>query len=67
MACQLTASSSHPDSANYGKHLTAAETTDLFAPSKETVKTVWDWLVSSGIEPHRLSQSRNKQACTAAN
>ena len=33
----------------------------MFAPKQESVDTVREWLESSGIEPHRISQSVNKQ------
>jgi tripeptidyl-peptidase I len=57
----LTQNSSHPESTNYGKHLTSKEVVELFEPSEETVEAVWNWLVSSGIPDGRISRSRNKQ------
>lgn len=33
----------------------------MFAPAQQAVDGVRDWLESSGIEPHRISQSANKQ------
>lgn len=53
--------SSHPGSSRYGKHYTAEEVHDLFAPSQESVDSVRDWLESMGIAGHRVSQSVNKQ------
>ncbi|MCJ1419206.1 hypothetical protein MMC32_005559 [Xylographa parallela] len=50
---------SHPTSEKYGQHWTAKQVADAFAPSKETVDTVRDWLVSSGIEAERISQSQS--------
>ncbi|KAK0625070.1 Pro-kumamolisin, activation domain-containing protein [Bombardia bombarda] len=52
---------SDPDSSSYGKHLTADEVTNLFAPPEEAVDAVQEWLVSSGIDKNRLSRSINKQ------
>jgi tripeptidyl-peptidase-1 len=56
----LTHSSAH-DSPRYGKHYTAEEVADLFAPSKSTTDAIYDWLVSSGIPRESVSQSTNKQ------
>lgn len=50
---------SHPGSARYGKHYTAEEVADIFAPSKDTVKSVKAWLEAAGIRG--VSQSINKQ------
>ncbi|KAE8321386.1 Pro-kumamolisin, activation domain-containing protein [Aspergillus sergii] len=33
----------------------------MFAPSEDSVKSVRSWLESSGISPHRISQSTNNQ------
>ncbi|UKZ74649.1 hypothetical protein TrVFT333_002319 [Trichoderma virens FT-333] len=52
---------SNPKSANYGKHMTAEEVIDFFAPAQSSVDAVIDWLVSSGIDRKRISQSANKQ------
>lgn len=54
-------SSSTPGSAKYGKHYTAEEVTEIFAPSKATVDAVHDWLVSAGLAAEKISQSVNKQ------
>ncbi|EHL01600.1 putative Tripeptidyl-peptidase sed1 [Glarea lozoyensis 74030] len=43
-----TSSSAH-DSPRYGKHYTAEEVADLFAPSKSTTNAIYEWLVSFGI------------------
>lgn len=51
---------SHPESKNYGKHWTAAEVNKFFAPTAETVQTVRDWLIQSGIASHRITVSDNK-------
>ncbi|KAH9885911.1 putative alkaline serine protease AorO [Xylariomycetidae sp. FL2044] len=52
---------SNPESENYGKHLSAEEVIDLFAPVKETMQAVKSWLVDAGIPSHAISQSTNKQ------
>ncbi|KAK2072007.1 hypothetical protein P8C59_006386 [Phyllachora maydis] len=52
---------SDPHSANYGKHLTADEVTDLFAPSQSAADQVIDWLTAAGIHRSRIGQSVNKQ------
>ncbi|KAL8286786.1 hypothetical protein RQP46_004314 [Phenoliferia psychrophenolica] len=44
---------SHPSSAAYGQHWTSKEIADFFSPSAQTVDTVRDWLVASGIESYR--------------
>lgn len=49
-----------PESANYGKHWTAAEVNKAFAPSAETVHAVRDWLISSGINHRRITISDNR-------
>ncbi|KAK4554593.1 Tripeptidyl-peptidase sed1 [Recurvomyces mirabilis] len=51
----------HPDSASFGKHYTAGEVADIFAPAATAVNTVRAWLESAGIEASRISQSANKQ------
>jgi tripeptidyl-peptidase-1 len=52
---------SHPESANFGKHLSVQEVNDLFAPSEDAVNIVRAWLESAGIHASRVSQSVNKQ------
>jgi tripeptidyl-peptidase-1 len=52
--------SSHPTSPNYGKHWTKEAVHDMFAPSEETVETVREWLVASGIEISHIVHSDNK-------
>lgn len=51
---------SHPDSARYGKYLSAEEVHDLFAPSNEAVESVRGWLESAGIHASRIVHSDNK-------
>ncbi|ROW03279.1 hypothetical protein VSDG_01502 [Cytospora chrysosperma] len=52
---------SDPASGNYGKHMSADEVIDFFAPEQSSVDVVVDWLVSSGISRDRIGQSVNKQ------
>ncbi|KAK3319647.1 alkaline serine protease [Cercophora scortea] len=52
---------SDPASRSFGKHMSAEEVIDLFAPAEESVRVVIDWVVSSGIPRERVSQSANKQ------
>lgn len=51
---------SHPDSTEYGKHLTPSEVTDLFAPSDDAVQRVRNWLLESGIRPATIAHSDSK-------
>ena len=55
------ATSSDPSSPRYGQHYTTEQVHELFAPRKDTVDKVREWLQSSGIEADRISQSVNKQ------
>lgn len=57
----LTHCSSDPSSSNYGKHMTAEEVHDFFAPAQESVDAVRSWLEKAGVEANRISQSVNKQ------
>lgn len=52
---------SNPSSSRYGQHLSPEEVHDFFAPAKDSVDGVRDWLESAGIEASRISQSVNKQ------
>ncbi|KAK5163923.1 uncharacterized protein LTR77_010318 [Saxophila tyrrhenica] len=51
---------SHPSSSNYGKHWSAGEAHDYFAPSDETVGAVKDWLLSYGIHENDIFHYENK-------
>ena len=53
--------SSNPKSIKYGQHYSAKEVHEIFAPAQTTVDTVRDWLIDTGIENSRISQSVNKQ------
>lgn len=48
------------DSPKYGKHYTADEVIELFAPAPNTVDAVRDWLHMAGIEANRITLSANK-------
>ncbi|GLB38582.1 putative pro-kumamolisin, activation domain [Lyophyllum shimeji] len=50
---------SHPESPHYGKHWTPAQIVDTFAPSRDTVNAVTDWLTDAGISRDRLRLSLN--------
>lgn len=48
---------SDPTSKEYGQHWSAQKVATAFAPSKQGLKTVTDWLSNEGILPARLSPS----------
>lgn len=48
---------SHPSSPNYGKHWSAGKVASTFAPSRQSVDAVRNWLLESGIESHRIKLS----------
>ncbi|KAI0505318.1 peptidase S8/S53 domain-containing protein [Xylaria bambusicola] len=52
---------SNPKSKNYGKHLSAEEVVDFFAPLESSVQVVKNWLIEAGVEEYTISQSANKQ------
>ena len=52
---------SDPDSPKYGKHYSAEEVAEIFAPSEHTAERIKSWLHESGIHAERVSQSWNKQ------
>jgi tripeptidyl-peptidase I len=45
---------SAPDSPNYGKHWSPAKVAETFAPSRDTIDTVRNWLIDNGIARERL-------------
>jgi tripeptidyl-peptidase I len=51
---------SHPDSADYGKTLSAEEVTNLFAPSKQSIEAIYEWLGESGIPSSAIAHSDSK-------
>jgi tripeptidyl-peptidase-1 len=57
----LMVNRSQHDSPKYGQHYTPEEIIDIFAPAEAAIQSVRTWLESSGIAPHRISQSVNKQ------
>ena len=59
--CADIRTSATPSSANYGKHMTAEEVIDFFAPHPSTTAAVTEWLVASGISADRFAISTNKQ------
>ena len=50
----------HPASPNYGKHWTSDEVVEFFKSSDETVETVRNWLVDSGIDRKSITHTGNK-------
>jgi tripeptidyl-peptidase I len=54
-------SSPKHDSPKYGQYYTAEEVAEIFAPSRATVISVSEWLVSAGIPAEKISQSVYKQ------
>ncbi|KXJ86084.1 peptidase S8/S53 domain-containing protein [Microdochium bolleyi] len=48
-------------SEHYGKHMTAEEVIDFFAPPQTLVDAVTEWISSSGISKERIGHSTNKQ------
>lgn len=53
---------SHPASPNYGKHWTSKEVMDMFAPSAETVRDVFEWLEDAGFERERVRYTQSTGA-----
>ena len=50
---------SHPDSPNFGKHWTAKQVAEKFAPTQESLDAVSAWLKNSGIAPERVKKSQS--------
>lgn len=50
----------HPSSPNFGKHWSAEQVANTFAPTKESIDTTVDWLVSSGIDRSRIKHSKGR-------
>ncbi|KAH7346722.1 peptidase S8/S53 domain-containing protein [Rhexocercosporidium sp. MPI-PUGE-AT-0058] len=50
---------SHTESPNFGKHWSAKQVAEMFAPSDETVSSIYDWLAKSGITSNRIKQSQS--------
>ncbi|CAL1713696.1 unnamed protein product [Somion occarium] len=51
---------SHPNSVDYGKHLSAVDVVNAFAPSVETIAAVTEWLTEAGLHKDRLRLSASK-------
>ncbi|KAG6375597.1 peptidase S8/S53 domain-containing protein [Boletus reticuloceps] len=51
---------SHPESEKYGKHWSASDVRDIFAPSDKTIDAVRSWLLESGVESERIRSSPTK-------
>jgi tripeptidyl-peptidase I len=51
---------SHPSSPSYGKHWSPSQVAATFAPSSESIDTVRNWIVESGIAPERITLSASK-------
>ena len=54
---KLTGNRSDPSSSNYGKHWTPEQILDHFRPKDDTVDSVKNWLVSSGISAGSIKLS----------
>ncbi|KAH8112254.1 subtilisin-like protein [Phellopilus nigrolimitatus] len=50
----------HPESPDYGRHWSAQQVVEHFAPSRDTVDAVVNWLAQSGVERTRLRLSQSK-------
>ncbi|KAF8134388.1 peptidase S8/S53 domain-containing protein [Boletus edulis] len=51
---------SHPESEKYGKHWSASDVRDMFAPSDKTIDVVRSWLLESGVESERIRLTPTK-------
>ncbi|KOS19866.1 Tripeptidyl-peptidase sed1 [Escovopsis weberi] len=51
---------SDPTSKKYGQHYTPDQVVGLFAPSEDSVSTVTEWLVKSGIPASKITSSKSK-------
>lgn len=50
---------SHPDSPDFGKHWTAKQVAETFAPHPDSVHVVMNWLSAAGISPTRVGVSQS--------
>ncbi|KAJ6783317.1 hypothetical protein PWT90_02552 [Aphanocladium album] len=57
---ELLLAVSDPASPNYGKHYTADEVTQLFAPDAESIDKVTQWLKDAGIDSRSISIPKSK-------
>ncbi|KAL7934123.1 peptidase S8/S53 domain-containing protein [Trichoderma chlorosporum] len=51
---------SHPNSEQYGKHLSASEVDEMFAPSKDSIDAVTAWL-KSALSDREITLSQSQQ------
>jgi tripeptidyl-peptidase-1 len=51
---------SHPNSENYGNHLSASEVDEMFAPAKDSIDAVTTWLAST-LSDRAITLSRSRQ------
>ncbi|KAK4495689.1 hypothetical protein PRZ48_012957 [Zasmidium cellare] len=51
---------SHPDSERYGRHWSAEEVHEFFAPAEEAAEDVKAWLMNSGIDASSIMHYENK-------
>ncbi|KAI0174519.1 alkaline serine protease [Pestalotiopsis sp. NC0098] len=52
---------SNPKSRDYGKHMSADQVIEMFAPADAAVEAVRDWLIDAGFDGDTISLSANKQ------
>ncbi|XMA16888.1 hypothetical protein WAI453_009679 [Rhynchosporium graminicola] len=50
---------SDPESPNFGKHWSAKQVADMFAPSHKTISSVYGWLADYGVTSDRVKQSQS--------
>lgn len=50
---------SHPDSANYGNHWSAAKVAEIFRPSDQAVQDIREWLSTQRIDDSRVRLSKS--------
>lgn len=51
---------SHPSSEKYGQHLSAEDVHSIFAPADDSIKSVKNWLLGSGIKDSNILPYTNK-------
>lgn len=57
-ADELIMGVSSPESKTYGQHYTPKQVADLFAPSRESVDSVFEWLADAGFDSSRVRYSK---------
>lgn len=58
--CLLTSCKFTSKVSNIGKHWSAEQVHELFNPEEDSVQTVKEWLLESGIDERRIVHSENK-------